>query len=516
MPQLKFKLHKTGRRTMESRLPITKSEIDSFLRDERQAQGKTAIESFKNTRRLIESRTSSAIVAKRESQIRDLYMQGLAFLANTNPSVNNQCDAYRIAINSKTPEALQMICDLALKAANMLDAVSTMPERLRPLHVQGLNETEFNIALTAMRTAFSAIVFQMTRSLSSAQPAKSQQEPSAASRKQKAPSKEPSLTMNFYEILGVATNADTNEIRKAYKIKAIQMHPDKHLNEEEKYKQLFQLLNQAQATLVDPLERAKYDRELMEQESLPSEQTPDKEPKAAFPSDSRSVGLMMFSASDGRLRCLNSVTDALEMISDFFNRTGYSRGTYVSVASNQADIEKQFERSAKDMHSNMYERGFGVAGEPLCVVEFSISHAEVKKLYDEIKNINDTSRRSSFITKPVEDRLELLLNKLACSINSLMISAKVINSTEESRHFEDHIVHNPFTGRQFLLFTRDELISLQIIPKPRQPEEKEVARSILSLDWLSSIFEKNNGDKTPGQVEIKELEAEKKEVKLNR
>jgi DnaJ-class molecular chaperone len=39
---------------------------------------------------------------------------------------------------------------------------------------------------------------------------------------------------NYYGILGVAENADDNEIKKAYRKYAIKWHPDKHSSASEK------------------------------------------------------------------------------------------------------------------------------------------------------------------------------------------------------------------------------------------------------------------------------------------
>lgn len=64
----------------------------------------------------------------------------------------------------------------------------------------------------------------------------------------------------FYTILEVSKNATEEEIKKAYKAKARQLHPDRHPDEREKYQELFQELQQAYEVLVNPEKRQIYDK----------------------------------------------------------------------------------------------------------------------------------------------------------------------------------------------------------------------------------------------------------------
>lgn len=59
--------------------------------------------------------------------------------------------------------------------------------------------------------------------------------------------------------MGVGVNADTNEIKKAYKKKAIKLHPDKGGNPEE-----FKALAEAAEILGNPEKRELYDKYGME------------------------------------------------------------------------------------------------------------------------------------------------------------------------------------------------------------------------------------------------------------
>ena len=64
---------------------------------------------------------------------------------------------------------------------------------------------------------------------------------------------------DFYAILGVRRNADTNTIKKAYRKLAKEMHPDKNPDDPEANEK-FQDLGVAYETLKDPDTRKIYDR----------------------------------------------------------------------------------------------------------------------------------------------------------------------------------------------------------------------------------------------------------------
>ncbi|TGD59119.1 molecular chaperone DnaJ [Flavobacterium humi] len=67
------------------------------------------------------------------------------------------------------------------------------------------------------------------------------------------------MKKDFYEILGIAKNASEAEIKKAYRKKAIEFHPDKNPGDkaaEEKFKEAAE----AYEILSDPQKKAKYDQ----------------------------------------------------------------------------------------------------------------------------------------------------------------------------------------------------------------------------------------------------------------
>ena len=65
------------------------------------------------------------------------------------------------------------------------------------------------------------------------------------------------LMANFYDVLRVSSTATVDEIKLAFKRRALQVHPDKGGSKEE-----FHLVYQALETLADPKARKKYDAAL--------------------------------------------------------------------------------------------------------------------------------------------------------------------------------------------------------------------------------------------------------------
>ena len=64
---------------------------------------------------------------------------------------------------------------------------------------------------------------------------------------------------DYYEVLGIQKGASEDEIKKAFKKKAREFHPDLHPDDptcEEKFKEA----NEAYEVLSDPDKRAKYDQ----------------------------------------------------------------------------------------------------------------------------------------------------------------------------------------------------------------------------------------------------------------
>lgn len=63
---------------------------------------------------------------------------------------------------------------------------------------------------------------------------------------------------NFYDLLGISKTATADEIKSAYRKKAMEHHPDRNGNSKES-EEMFKQVKQAYETLSDPSSRSFYD-----------------------------------------------------------------------------------------------------------------------------------------------------------------------------------------------------------------------------------------------------------------
>ena len=67
------------------------------------------------------------------------------------------------------------------------------------------------------------------------------------------------MKKDYYEVLGITKSASSSEIKKAYRKKAIQYHPDKNPGDKVAEAQ-FKLAAEAYEVLSDPQKKAQYDQ----------------------------------------------------------------------------------------------------------------------------------------------------------------------------------------------------------------------------------------------------------------
>jgi curved DNA-binding protein CbpA len=97
--------------------------------------------------------------------------------------------------------------------------------------------------------------------------------------------------MTFYEVLEIDPRASVLEIERAFRRRARKVHPDVNSGDLRGAEARMKLLNEIRDTLTDPLRRAVYDAELLDEaaaRAAPLPVDPSFEPVTAAPSDGRS------------------------------------------------------------------------------------------------------------------------------------------------------------------------------------------------------------------------------------
>jgi curved DNA-binding protein CbpA len=75
-------------------------------------------------------------------------------------------------------------------------------------------------------------------------------------------------SMVYYDLLGVAPDATPEQLKKAYRKKALQLHPDKRGNTPEAQDE-FTRMKQAYDVLNDPQKREIYDQYVVQRGFIP-------------------------------------------------------------------------------------------------------------------------------------------------------------------------------------------------------------------------------------------------------
>ncbi|HAS34715.1 TPA: molecular chaperone DnaJ, partial [Candidatus Peribacteria bacterium] len=67
------------------------------------------------------------------------------------------------------------------------------------------------------------------------------------------------MPRDYYEVLGVARDASSEDIKKAYRRLSKELHPDKHQGDKQA-EQKFKEVNEAYEVLSDASKRGRYDQ----------------------------------------------------------------------------------------------------------------------------------------------------------------------------------------------------------------------------------------------------------------
>lgn len=137
---------------------------------------------------------------------------------------------------------------------------------------------------------------------------------------------------SYYELLGVERSATEEELKKAYRKKALLLHPDKNRGDEERATKTFAEVQAAYEVLSDPQERAWYDSHessILRGDSAGGEDVPTYQ------------NVRMTTADDlaRMVRKFNSNVEFTDAPSGFF---GFVRETFEQLA-NEEDVAAQWE-----------------------------------------------------------------------------------------------------------------------------------------------------------------------------
>jgi hypothetical protein len=151
------------------------------------------------------------------------------------------------------------------------------------------------------------------------------------------------MAKKLYIILGVSENASLSEIQKAFRKKALLLHPDKHTSEDSKAKAEieFKVLNSAHQILSDSESRKKYDAGVINDigESTASGSSESQVDDYSNPEFIRIFASGIFT--------LEHLERAIRMVKADLSQIFYDNLSFINIINNTENIEKVLTHLAK-------------------------------------------------------------------------------------------------------------------------------------------------------------------------
>lgn len=230
---------------------------------------------------------------------------------------------------------------------------------------------------------------------------------------------------NYYEILGVPRNASLAEIKAAYRIKALQFHPDKNPGDKQA-EEKFKACNQAYQILSKAGERARYDFDLQRSQRKAAEEEAQRRAAAAelarqqqtaafsrengnqqyFSSDKQQFGYKSQSRfSSGKQQDTRNTTEAERWKNFFSERARFNQQAAARAWQQQADIRRQAEAEALKQRAAAAERAR--QQQARAAEEYRRKQEEAAQRREYIQKVNqETTKISNQLTSIRRDRIE--------------------------------------------------------------------------------------------------------------
>lgn len=235
----------------------------------------------------------------------------------------------------------------------------------------------------------------------------------------------------YYEVLEVTRKATYDEIRKAYKLKSLQYHPDKNYGNQEEAAQKFKEVQNAYTVLSNDDERAWYDAH--REQVLYGDEGGD---------DPNDLDLFSFFTSS----CYKGFSD--EDDNSFYN-------VYKQLFENLRDLEVENDERGKDLGS------FGNSNSPWC---------DVQRFYSSWKNFSSFRTfawKDEYKVSEMEDRYS---RRAADRIN---VKARNAAKKEYVQNIRD--LAN-------FLYRRDPRVEAELERQKEENEQKRIAKEAQELE----------------------------------